>query len=131
MQPLVYGQTIARLALVCQFQTVVKELETAFCSLAGITLLESIGIIQKGVQTASLAHNQVPEMGSQGRYEVLGVESLGQDFVKDHKRGAVVSRKESVHQAETVLIVQHIEVLYDALVLDVRSAERNGLVEYG
>ena len=131
MQPLVYGQAIARLTLVCQFQAVVKELETAFCSLAGITLLKGIGIIQKGVQTTGLAHYQVSEMGSQGRYKILGVESLGQDFVKDHKRSAVVSFKESVHQAETVLIVQHIEVLNDALVLDVRSAERNGLVEYG
>ena len=131
MQPLVHCKAITRLALVCQFQTVVQELETAFCSLAGITLLKCIGIIQKGVQPARLANYQVPEMGSQRRNEVLGVESLGQDFVKDHKRGAVVSRKESVHQAETVLIVQHIEVLYYALVLDVSSAERNGLVEYG
>ena len=43
----------------------------------------------------------------------------------------MVSGKESVHQAETVLIIQHIEVFNDALVFYVSSAEGHRLVKYG
>ena len=70
-------------------------------------------------------------MGAQGGDEVKGVEALGKYFVEYQQGGAVVFCKEGVGEAEAVFVVQHVEVADDILVLYVRAAEGDGLVEDG
>ncbi len=131
MEARIDSRPVARLALHSDAQGVVQKLKRALLRLSGVPLLQRLRQVEQGLQPRSLAHNQVPQVRAQREHKVQGVESLGEYLVKCQHRPGVVLAQERVHESETVLVVQHVEVVHHVLVLDVRPAERHCLVEDG
>ena len=69
-------------------------------------------------------------MGAQGRHEVEGVEAFCEYLVEGEQGGTVVSLEKIVDERKAVLVVEDVEVADDILIVDVSTAEGDGLVEY-
>ncbi len=131
MQPLIGRGAVSGLALGRDAERVVEELHGAALTLFQISPAQRIGQVEQALQPSRTAHEQIPQMGTQGRDKILGVESLGEHLVEYLERAGIVPRQKSVHKAETVLVVKHVEIVHHILGTDVRAAEGHSLVEYG
>ena len=131
MQTRIGRQAVAGLALRRHAQRLIEPLHTAAPALLLITRPQRIRQIQQGIQPACPAHQQIAQMRAQRRDEMLRIETLAEDLVEGEQRRSVIPRQQRIHQAETVLVVEHPERTDHVLVSDVRSAERDRLVEQG
>ena len=131
MEPLVRGGFIAGLAGGSYSKGVVDKLNGAAGGLFGIAFPEAVREIQQALEPTGTADQKVTQMSAERRYEILGIETLCENFVEGQKRSSIVSRKGSVYYLEAVFVVEDVEILQDVFVLDVCSAEGNGLVEDG
>ena len=131
MEPLVGGGPVARLALRDDAKGIVDKLQGASRGLLAVALLQGGRQVEKGIQPSGAAHQKVTQVRAESRYEMQGVEALGQYLVENQQRGPVVFREERIHEPETVLVVQHVQVAHHVRVTDVRAAESHGLVEDG
>ena len=129
MQAGIRGETVAGLALGRDTQGVVEPLHAAASALLLVARPQRIREVQQGLQAACAAHQEVPQVRAQRRHEMLRVEALGQDLVKGEQRRGIVPGQESIHQAETVFIVQHTQIADHVRIVDVRPAEGDRLVE--
>ena len=123
------ARLVARLTGDRQRKGVVKELVLAARCLLLEPPYNRLRQFQKGLQAVGLGHHEVTQVSAQRAYEVKGVESLRKDFVKLKQRIVLVSGKEIVHEGETVVVTEHIEVLHHLVGLDVGAAESHRLVE--
>ena len=129
MQPLVDARPVLGLALRAHAQGIIKELDAAAGSLPGIATGKARGIIHQSLKRRGRADQKVPQVTSERRYEVLGIEALGQHSVKNGEGSSPIAGEETVHKREAVLVVEHIEVAAHIAGLAVVSAESHGLVE--
>ena len=131
MQTRVYARLIAGLALRRDAQRIIEELQRTLLRLGAVTLLERSRKVQQSLQARRLADQQIPEMRAQRQHEMQGVETLREDLVESQQRRRVITCDEGVHQLEGVFIVKDVEVAHHVLILDIRTAESNRLVEDG
>ena len=129
MQTLIRGTAITSLTLADHLQRIENELHTATASLLRITHTKRIRKIQKRLQPPGTAHKQIPQMRTKRRNEMQRIETLAQDLIENQQRRTVILRQKSIHQTETILVIQDIQIPDHIRVMDVRTAESHCLVE--
>ena len=120
---------VAGLAGRCDRKRIVQELQGAPCRLFPVTLLEGFRLLEKSLTPGRPGNHQVPEMRAERRHEMQRVESLRKDAVEGHKRRPILPPEEVLRKGEAVLVIQDVEIPDYVLIMDIRAAEGNGLIE--
>ena len=131
MKPLICSSLVTGLAGSGNGQRIIDELHSTLLCLLHITAAQAVRKIQKTFQSAGAAYQQVTQMFSYGRNEILRVEALGKHLVQKQECAFVVTPEGCVNYFEIVLVVEHIEVADNIFIMDLGAAECHSLVEYG
>ena len=131
VEPGVHGGLVAGFAGGGDAEGVVQEAERAAAGLFAVALFQGIRKFQQGLQPGGPSDDEVPQVRTQRRDEMQGVETFPEHLVEGGEGGPVVAGEEVIDQGETVFVVQDVEVPDDIGILDVGAAEGDGLVEDG
>ena len=63
--------------------------------------------------------------------EVLRIEPLGQYLIQYQQRRSIIPGKKTIHKPETILIIQHVQIVHHIFIPDIRTAEGHHLVKNG
>ncbi len=129
VQPRIHTRAVPGLAGRRNRQSIVEELQRAFFRLFLIFLFKGLRELQKRIHRPALAHDQIPEMRTQGCYEMQGIEALGQNFIEREHRRSIIPGKEILHEREGIFIIKDIQVLKNILIFNLSATEGHRLVE--
>ena len=129
MQTGVGGETVAGLAGGRDAERVIQPLDAAARALLLVSRLQRIRQVQQRLQAARAAHQQIAQMRTDRGHEMRRIETLRQDLVQQQQRRRIVPGKGRVHQAETVIIIQHAQIADHVRAMDILAAESDRLVE--
>ena len=129
MQTRIDRRLIAGLAGRGDGQRIVQELQRATTRLLLVTQPQRFRQFQQGCRARRLAHRQVPQVRTQGRHKMQGIETLGQHLVELQQRRGIILCQKGIHQRKTVFVIQDVQVLHHIRHLYVRPAERHRLIE--
>ena len=130
-QALVAALSVAQVALVHQFQSLVEELRRARLSLRAVLGALLLTHLEQLQRLLVLSHEHVAHVRGESVDEVTSVEALFYNRVQEHHTLAHLVRQRIVDKLEVVVGVQLVEVFYHLFVRDVALAEARRLVEDG
>ena len=130
-EALVVGGAIVDVAVVAEFQRTIEECRGALLRLFGIALTHTFCHFEEWERLGIARDEEVAEVGRETAHEMMGFETLGEDFVEREHDFGDVAAEEGVGQVEVVVVVQDVEIFDDLPVGDVAAGEGRHLVEDG
>ena len=130
-QAFVLALSVVQVAVVAQLHGFVKELWCTFLRLSLVSVSDrSTGFQQLQGRRVS-AYQQVSEMRSQPRDEMVAVKSFSKNIIESEQAFGYFIFQEEIGQLEIIFVVQYVQVLNHTLVGDVSVGEAHYLVEDG
>ena len=130
-QTLVAALAVAQVALVHQFQCLIKEAGGTFLGLFLVFISLSLADFKQRKSLFVLGHQHVAYMLCQSVDEMSAVETLRDDIVEQYHDVADLVFNGEVDDIKIVLRIEYVQILNHLLVGDVPLTERGSLVEDG
>ena len=130
-QPLVAALPVVDVAPVGYTQHLVEKLGGALGGLRAEFLPLLVAHVEQGQRGGLLGHHHVAHMLGQAVHQVDAVETAAQDVVQQQHHVGHLVLQTQVDDAEVVVAVEHVQVLYHLVVGQVALAVAHRLVEDG
>ena len=128
-QSFVATHTVIDIALVAEFHRLIKELRGAQLSLHAIAFADGCPNFEQLQGLFISAYQQITEVRSESRNEVISVETLLQNLVEDEQTLAHTVLQETVGQLEIVFVIEYVKILYYTLIRHMSVGEAHHLIE--